>query len=139
MSLKAFLAQNAALPANKEIIVSRRFTEDGNPVPFVIRAIDEETNGKIRSECTTTSTFKNQQTRKFDTNRYLAKLCAASVVSPDLANSELQTSYGVVGSEEVLKRMLLPGEYGTLLEAVQEMNGYDAEKFVEVQDEVKNS
>ena len=139
MSLKAFLSQNAGRPENKEVMVSNRFMEDGKPVPFIIRAISEETNGKIRNDSTISNTFKGKQTTKLDTNKYLGKLVASSVVSPDLKDAELQSSYGVIGEDNLIRTMLLPGEFAELLEAVQSLNGFDAEKFDEIKTETKNS
>lgn len=139
MSLKAFLAQNAAQPKNKEVIIGNRFIEDGKPVPFIIKAISEDTNGKIRNDSTISNTFKGKQTTKLDTNKYLGKLVAASVVSPDLKDAELQGSYGVIGEDNLIRTMLLPGEFANLLEAVQALNGFDAEKFDEIKTEAKNS
>lgn len=48
-----------------------------------------------------------------------------AVVEPDLNNAELQKRYGVLGADKVLSAMLYVGEYGTLMEAVQELSGLD--------------
>jgi hypothetical protein len=66
-------------------------------------------------------------------------LVASSVVYPDLKDAELQKSYGVVSDGDLLKKMLIPGEYLTLQQAVNEVNGFDTEKADEAKDEVKNS
>lgn len=140
MSLKAFLASNAKKPEERKIVISDRFVgEDGQPEPFIIRAISEDLNGQIRADSTSIKTLKGRQTSKVDTNKYLGRLVAASVVEPDLKDSELQASYGVVGEDNLVRKMLLPGEFAKLLEAVQDLNGYDAEEFDEIKDEVKNS
>lgn len=141
MSLKAFLANNAKLPENTEVFVSNRFVgDDGKPVPFVIKAVTEDVNADIRKRATPSiSIVKGRQVREFDSNKYLTGLCVASVVEPDLKNSELQKSYGVIGEADLLNAMLLPGEYAVLLSEVQKINGYDNEKFESVKEEVKNS
>ncbi|MNN89462.1 Phage XkdN-like protein [compost metagenome] len=56
---------------------------------------------------------------------------------PDLKNAELQKSYGVMGAEALLHKMLLPGEYANLVQKVQELNGFDAD-MNELVEEVKN-
>lgn len=139
MSLSAFLKQNSVTPENKKVVVSKRFVEKGKPVEWEIRAVSEDANSKIRNSCTKTTTFKGRPTSDFNRNLYLQKLCAAAVVFPDLKDAELQKSYGVVGEAELLAEMLLPGEFGYLLEIVQEMNGYDADRFEEYKEEAKNS
>ncbi|MNC83125.1 Phage XkdN-like protein [compost metagenome] len=60
-----------------------------------------------------------------------------SVVYPDLKDAELQKSYGVLGADQLLRKMLLPGEYATLLQKVQSINGFDKD-VNELADEVKN-
>ena len=67
----------------------------------------------------------------------MAKLVVASVVFPDLKDAELQKSYGVLGADQLLRKMLLPGEYATLLQKVQEVNGFDRD-VNELAEEVKN-
>lgn len=139
MSLKAFLSQNAQLPQNEKIIISNRFTENGEPVPFEIKAVTEEVNSKIRTKATKINIGKKGKTSDFDSSQYLSELIVASVVEPDLQNAELQASYGVIGATKLLEVMLLPGEYGDLLNAVQRINGYEKEDFEEIKAEVKNS
>lgn len=137
-SLSAFFAESAKRPANQEIIISDRFVEDGKPVPWVIRAITEAENTVLKEACTTKKVFKGRQTTVFDGTRYTLMLVTASVVSPDLKNAELQKSYGVLGEENLLSTMLLPGEFTDLSAKVQEISGFKPENFEEAKDEVKN-
>ena len=60
-----------------------------------------------------------------DEKRYEGAMLAESVVFPDLKDAELQNSYGVVGAERLLKKLLLTGEYDRLRMAVEEINGGD--------------
>ncbi|MEA4827062.1 MAG: phage portal protein [Clostridium sp.] len=139
MGLNAFLKQNTITPENKKVVISKRFVENNKPIEWEIKAVSEDVNSKIRNSCTKNTVFKGKATNDFDRNRYLQKLCAASVVFPDLKDAELQKSYGVIGEGELLSEMLLPGEFGYLLEIVQEINGYDADRTEEYKEEVKNS
>ena len=52
-------------------------------------------------------------------------------------DAELQNSYGVMGADALLKKMLKPGEYAAYLEKVQEINGFN-ETFDEKVEEAKN-
>lgn len=47
------------------------------------------------------------------------------VVYPDLYNKDLQDAYGVKDPVDLILAMLTPGEYTTLMEAVNSINGFD--------------
>lgn len=55
-------------------------------------------------------------------NDIFLALLAKSVVWPDLNSAELQDSYGVLGAEKLLLKMLSPGEYQTLQRAFEQLN-----------------
>ena len=54
--------------------------------------------------------------------RYESMVLAASVVFPDLKGADLQDSYGVMGAENLLEKMLTAGEFSALQEAVEAVN-----------------
>jgi hypothetical protein len=54
-----------------------------------------------------------------------------------LKNPDLQRSYGVLGAESLLRKMLLPGEYVELVQHVQRLNGFDQD-VNELVEQVKN-
>nr|WP_319487239.1 phage portal protein [uncultured Caproiciproducens sp.] len=140
MSMSAFLRENAVQPVNQKVIISDRFPdENGNPTPFEIKAISETEDSELKKICTYKSIFKGRQTTTFDNQRYLNKLIAASTVFPDLKDAELQKSYGVTSDDDLVREMLISGEHANLLQAVNEINGFDAEKVEEAKEEVKNS
>ena len=131
-SLKAFL--NPIKPENKEVIISDRFQEDGKPVPFVIRPITQKENELLVKK----HMKKDKKGNEFlDRINYTYDLVANSVVFPDLKNAELQRAYGVLGEIELLKVMLLAGEYAELAQQVQKLSGLDIDINEEIE-EVKN-
>ncbi|MGE4284884.1 MAG: phage portal protein [Clostridia bacterium] len=130
-SLKAFL--NPIKVENKEVIVSNRFMEDGNLVPFVIRPITQKENEQLIKKYTKKDK-KGAET--FNRTEYVQAMTASAVVSPNLADSELQKVYGL-GETECLKNMLYVGEYAVLAQAVQTLSGLD-EDINEDIEEVKN-
>lgn len=138
-SLQAFFAQNVQRDIVEEVVISDRFRdENGKPLPWKIRAISEEENEQLRKAATLFVKGKGgQRTPEIQPEVYMAKVAVASVVFPDLKNAELQKSYGVMGAEDLLKKMLLSGEYAKLLEKVQEINGFNKD-INELIDEVKN-
>mgnify|MGYP000575911410 FL=1 len=132
-SLSAFL--NPVQAENKEVIVSERFPENGKTVPFVIRPITQQENETLMKKHR--SVDKKSGVEQFNRISYNRELTAMAVVEPDLNNAELQKRYGVLGADKVLSAMLYVGEYGTLMEAVQELSGLDQD-INEDMDEAKN-
>lgn len=126
-NLSSFFAQNADTETTIEFVVSERFKDkDGKPVPWQIRAITEDENDAIRRSSTKKVKGKSgQQFSEIDQTEYVAKLVSSSIIFPDLKNAELQKSYGVLGAESLLRKMLLSGEYANLMLKVQEINGFD--------------
>jgi len=141
MSIKAFLKQNVAPIANLKVAVSQRFRdENGDPMEWELRAISEDENTRLKEDCTTRKRVKGGRLiTNFNAHLYSRKLCTASIVFPSLADAELQASYAVTDSEELLGAMLLPGEFAELSKAAQEINGFDLEDFEEAKEEAKNS
>lgn len=137
MSLSAFFAQNVASEIVEEVVVSNRFKENEKPIPWRLRSMTEDENEAIRKSCQRKVKDKGIVSYETNTDEYMAKLVVASVVFPDLKDAELQKSYGVMGADQLLRKMLLPGEYATLVQKVQEINGFDKD-INDLADEVKN-
>lgn len=138
--LTCFLAGNVEKRENKKVVVSNRFKDkNGNPIPWEIRSISADEDEAIRKSCTKRVPVvgkKNQFTQDFDANGYLTKLAARAVVYPDLNNAELQTSYGAMGAEQLVKVMLYKDEFDTLTEAI--VSSTETEDMEELVDEAKN-
>ncbi|WP_282938992.1 phage portal protein [Paenibacillus sp. RC67] len=136
--LSVFYAQNVS-GLTEELIVSERFKDkEGKPVAWKLRSMTEEENESIRKSATKRVQAKRGvATQETDPTEYMAKLAVASVVFPNLKDVELQKSYGVLGAENLLRKMLLAGEYAALIEKIQELNAFD-KNMNELVDEVKN-
>ncbi|BBH19860.1 phage portal protein [Paenibacillus baekrokdamisoli] len=137
--LSAFFAQNVQTDVMEEFVVSTRFKgADGQPVAWKLRTMDEDENEYCRKAATKHIKNKGgQRIPETDYNEYITKLIATSVVFPNLKDAELQKSYGILGECALLKKMLLPGEYATLTQKIQEMNGFDRD-MSELVEDVKN-
>jgi len=123
--LEEFLMQNELnTEETMEVKVSDRF-----PLPFKIRAISEAENKAIKKSCQTITFDKRTHQKVVDTNYdlYLTRLVIACCVEPNFKNAELQAKYGVMGAEALVDKLLRPGEYNQLLEAVQKINGFDTD------------
>ncbi|BBH19830.1 phage portal protein [Paenibacillus baekrokdamisoli] len=137
--LSAFFAQNATAEETEDFTVSDRFkTADGKPISWKLRSISASEDEECRRAATKVIKGKRgQSTKEISTDEYLAKMAVACVVHPNLKDAELQSSYGIMGAENLLRKMLRAGEYATLIEKVQEINGYDKD-MNELVEEVKN-
>ena len=136
----AFMAGNANNVENVKYVASKRFVENKKPIEWELKAIGSDLDEAIRKECTKKVPIngkRGQYTQETDTDKYIAKMCVNCIVYPNLNDAELQDSYGVMGAEELLKKMLLPGEYTELKAKVMEVNGYDM-SMEELVDEAKN-
>ena len=97
------------------------------PHPFIIRGMTQAENKAIEKSCEKVSFNKKTHQRETETDRnlYVTRLIIASCVEPNFKDAELQAMYGVRGAEDLLEAILKPGQYATLLQAVQEINGFD--------------
>lgn len=138
--LSAFMAENAIKNEEIEYVVSKRFVQDGKPIPWRIKPISSDVDEELRKSCTRKVQVpgkKNVFIPETDYQKYLGKLAVACTVFPNLNDVELQNSYGVMGAEALLKKMLLPGELADYEAKVQEINGFNID-MQEMVDEVKN-
>lgn len=115
--------------------------ENGNALEWEFRHLTSKENEDIRESCTIDVPITgkpNLYRPKLKTSMYIRKLIAASVVSPDLYDAELQDSYGVKTPEDLLLAMVDdPGEYNDLAGYVQKFQGFDT-SFEDKVDEAKN-
>ncbi|MEC0269414.1 phage tail assembly chaperone [Paenibacillus anseongense] len=133
--ISVFFAGNVEVKTQEDFIVSPRFKDkEGKPVPWVIQSITEEENDVIRKSATKVTRVKGQTQSEINQTEYIAKLVVASVAFPNLKAAELQQSYGVLGAEALVKKMLLSGEYAQLIMKVQEINGFDRDMNELVED-----
>ena len=137
--LNFFLKQNTIPVENQEVEVSKRFKDDtGNTVKFEIKSISNEMDDALRKQNTRqVKKAKGVIVPELDQQKYFVDLVLKSLVYPDLNDKELQDSWGVMDSKELINAMLLPGEYTALLQEVQKINGWDL-NVEDIKDEVKN-
>lgn len=142
ITLSAFLAPNVEKAEGEEYVATKRIKDPktGKPVPWKLQPVDTETMTRLRKECSRQVPVPGKRgmyTRETDSEKFVKMLTAKTVVFPDLNNAQLQDSWGVMGAENLLNRMLIPGEYDDLVMKVQEVNGYDKD-MDELVDQAKN-
>ncbi|WP_128894618.1 phage tail assembly chaperone [Longirhabdus pacifica] len=140
-NLSAFLAQNAVQNEGITFVASKRFVDDHNePMEWEIRCITSEEDEVLRKSCTHKVPVpgkRGQYTQETDYHKYLGKLAVKCTVFPNLNDTEVQNSYGVMGADVLLKTMLRPGEYAEYLNKIQEVNGFEV-SMEDMVDEAKN-
>ena len=138
-NIKAFM-QASAGEETKEVIISKRFIENGKPVPFKIKVLTQDENESLRKQAS-----KPQKRNgviigeQLDSIRYGKLLVLASVVEPNLRDSELCKFYGTLDPMDVAGKMLTAGEYGRLVQAINDLNGFTEDEADILEDEAKNS
>lgn len=121
-SMSAFLKQNVEQTANKEVKLPR-FSE-----AFEIKPLSARDVTKLRNKATkmTFNAKLGQKTPTVDQEVLTNEMIVASIVYPDLENSDLQASYGTFGSPvDTLQAMLEAGEYAQLGDEIQKISGFD--------------
>lgn len=114
MGQECFYRENRRDREEREVLLTERLTKDGGQMLFRIRPISQRKNEDIWRRCGR------------DEKKYEGVLLAESVVFPDLKDAALQNSYGAVGADRLLRKLLLAGEYDRLKQAVEEINGGEA-------------
>ncbi len=136
-ALKAFL-QPPVTDVTKQVIVSDRFKDDeGNPVPFVIKAITQKENEKLAHMSRKTSNINGKPVEGLDNLLYTKRLVLACVQAPDFRDQEMCKYYGTEDPLDVPSQMLSVGEYSRLSSAILELN--DMVDPREKMEEAKNS
>lgn len=140
-NLQAFFAQNVEKVTIEEHVVSKRFKdENGNPIPWKFGAIDGDQDAANRKACTKRMPVPGKKglfMPETDYELYTLKNAVSTIKFPDLNNVELQNSYGVMGAEALLQKMLLPGELAEVKKIAQAVNGFDV-GMDELVEEAKN-
>lgn len=117
-----------------EIIVSNRFQdENGNPVPFKIRALTQEENDMILKQATRKVKVNGQTMEQLDKVDFSRRMVLAATVEPDFRSKELCDAYGVMDPLLVPGKMLLSGEYSKLMREITVLSGFE-----DIEDDIKN-
>lgn len=137
-----FMKQNKVKKENVEYVATKSLIDqNGEPLIWTLKPLTTKENDAIRDDCTKEVPIPGKSNvfrQKLNTSKYIAKMICASVVEPNLNDKELQDSYGVMGTEELLKEMVDdPGEYADLALFIQEFNGFTANMDEKVE-EAKN-
>lgn len=132
--LSAFL-HPVSLNEEKEVIISKRFVDEkGNPVPFKIRTVSQEENDRLVKAATRKYKENGQTIERLDDLDYTRRLMVAATVEPDFSSKEMCDAYGVLDPLLVPGKMLIAGEYASLVREITIFNRFTNN----LDDEVKN-
>lgn len=125
---KAFLKGNVKEVENASLKLDR-FDE-----AIILRPLESGESDLISDRCYKNKPGrKGKQERVFDAVRYNREICVASMVHPDLNDSELQESYGVRGADNLFSKLFLLGEANQILEKVSDISGLDTSMDDEIE------
>lgn len=134
MSKLSYFLHPAVSGEEKEIVISRRFRDDkGDPVPFRIRALTQEENEAITRQSTRRQKEGGQIIERLDSVDFTRRMVVAATVEPEFSSKELCDAYGVLDPLQVPSKMLLSGEFRSLVKAITELSGFE-----ELEEEIKN-
>ena len=138
--IKAFLLP-PVMDETKEVVITKRAVdENGKPIPFVIRVIDQETNDRLLKRAMKKTRANGRVIQELDTDKYGKLLVDACVVTPNFKDAELCAYYKTTDPLDVPGRMLTMGEYDLLVKEIRNLNEMigDDDSLEELEEEAKN-
>ncbi len=107
-----------------EVFVSDRFLdENGNPIPFKIKALNQETLELISKLSKKEQTIDGRKVSIVDKVAHLNRCLVEACVYPNFRDKELCEHYGTLDPIELPKKMLFVKEYEKLARAFLDLNG----------------
>lgn len=138
-NLKGFFKENAIKANGIKYVASERFLDENKkPIEWEIIPVSSEIAEELKKQA-----MKKVQVKRgvfqnvTDLDKYACLLAVACTAYPNLNDEDLQNSYGAMGAEELLKKMLLPGEFAEYMLKVQEICGFD-KNMNDLVEEAKN-
>ncbi len=136
MDLSVFMNKTLCEHPDTDFYVSSRFDKDGEPTFFKIKAISEMENQELRRSCMTHK--KGELLPSVDYDKYIELLVTTCCVCPDFNDAALQKFHGCMGAQDLVKKMLLPGEYIKLANKIKQVCGFDRSES-QLKQELKNA
>jgi hypothetical protein len=134
--LAAFLKPRDISAETQDIIVTDFFKdENGEPIPFKIRAISDADNDRLKKS--TKKMPDKSGISMMDWDEYVGRLVVACTVFPSFANTELCAVYGTTVPYQLPSRMLKSGEVKFLYDSIEKLCGFN-NASQRILDEAKN-
>lgn len=128
ISVEFFYKENKQEAQPIDYPASASFVDgEGNVIPWKIRPVSADEEAKIRDKAT--EQIRDKRTgvinEIFRDQDYTVALTCQAVVFPPLTDRKLQSSYGVQGAGNLIRKMLSAGEFQSLALKVIEISGLD--------------
>lgn len=128
MGLKSFLRQNVKPNEHEKVQISKRIIDEetGEPEFWEIRALDSYEVDECERQATKLQRVgkTDRYEAKTDQGKFALMTMTRAIIYPDLTDRELQDSYGVNNPEDLLCKLLLPGERQKLIDICNRLNNY---------------
>ena len=135
---RMFMKENVKQHEDVAHIISNRFLdEDGEPIYFRFRVLKSRDVDNARDGAMIKGKRGFRDGVDMDTTKLMHTLIVKAMVYPDLEDSELQNSYGVMGASALISEMFDAKEYSKVSNIVQELAGFDKDDQ-ELIDDAKN-
>lgn len=117
----------------RKVKISDRFKDkDGNVVEFEIQPLNPVLYTKLKDNNTKITIAKDGNGYpKMDTVAITKELLSKCVIYPNLNDTELQNSYGVMGALDLATELLTTVEFNTLVEFLWKIHGESKELTIE--------
>jgi len=134
-----FLPSNEAETKEERAIITERYLKNGEPVPFVFKAISTERIDELTSYYTSVEVKgKNKGQKKFDNERFAARVAVETTVYPNFKDKSFLEAHHTSDSITAAKKMLsVGGEYNNWIDKAFNVNGY-GEGYEDIEEEAKN-
>ncbi|MCD9025747.1 phage tail assembly chaperone [Cohnella silvisoli] len=96
-------------------------------IPITLRGLTGKEVYALRERATERRGKRGQESERIDDEQFNVSLIATSTVTPNWGDPQLLAKYKASSAEEVIKRILLAGELGSLGDAVLDISGFNTE------------
>lgn len=134
MSLKSFFKENNLKIEKVDYVASDRFKDEksGNPIVWEIKILSNKEIEKLTKEHTKIKFINHKKVEELDQEAFGKDLLVKCILYPNLHDSELQDSYGLMDAYELLEELLTAGELGALAQKVNELHSYAENRVDEI-------
>lgn len=138
-NLQGFFKENAIKTESIKYVASERFLDENKkPIEWEIIPVSSEIGEELKKQAMKRVQIKRGVIQnELDGAKYACLLAAACTAYPNLNDVDLQNSYGAMSAEELLKKMLLQGEYTNYLGKIEEICAFD-KNINDLVEEAKN-
>ncbi|CAD5898096.1 hypothetical protein R6Z02_01395 [Carnobacterium maltaromaticum] len=135
--LMTFLMENpAASIETEELIISSRLKDEkGNLLKAKIKPMTSKEYNRYQKDSTK---IGKKGSVSFDSNEYQMNVIINHTVDPDFRDATTISQAGVVTPEQLVNKLLLPGEVNELAKGIQQISGFD-DSIDELRDQAKKS